>query len=736
VTGRRWLMALLAVALAVPVALYAGLTWVTQSQAARAWMQSAASRALGHPVRIAGPIAVGLGLIPRLVVQNVTVLNGPGFSRPELALARRVEARLAVFPLLSGTIELRDLRLRGFDARFERDAAGRGNWQVTRVPGPSSPVQGTSRRLALRVRSISLQDGVLAWAGPSRLIQAKIPLLTASGTNALAIHGSVELMHTTLQVQGAMGASAPWPVSLGLTGTGVSVAADLRAGVISLKGQLDPAVLGTDRRLAGLGPLSVQARLAPGAASLHATLGPSRLGGARVSGARLDAPAFDQPIRLRVEFAQASLAAETAPPATVLAGSALPFAVALWNGSGSFTLQGTLAQPASFRGLDAAVAGHATNLTAFGGPALGPVAVAAHLTGLTGPAPGIAIRALQVQAAASDLEGDLALTFAPRVGVRGTLVSQRLVLPGWRRPRTPSPATPPSPAPPAPPPPPPQVVPDTPLPLGLLRAADADITYHAVTVTAPGLRVENVAAHLRLAAGQLRLDPMQADVPGGLVTAQATLDASAAPPTAHLVVQAPSLDLAGLLPGASGTAELSADLASTGATLRQLADSVTGAAHVTLVNGALDAAIIPALGAALRATHLPINFGNRILLRCAVIGAAARDGNVSVNPLLLDAGRVALDGTGLADIRTETLGLQLAATVRLGSTGVAVPFQVGGTFAAPHVQAGATQGRLGPALGNDPCGPALAAARGGRPGPEPSPVKRARAGDLLRQFLR
>ncbi len=150
---------------------------------------------------------------------------------------------------------------------------------------------------------------------------------------------------------------------------------------------------------------------------------------------------------------------------------------------------------------------------------------------------------------------------------------------------------------------------------------------------------------------------------------------------------------------------------------------------------------------ALHHAGVPVSVSGQAQLRCVALRAAAAGGIAMLDPVLLDAGRFGLRGDGRADLRDETLDLHLRALVRLGPADAEVPLHVTGTLAAPKVAAEAVGGRFGlMAAGHarDDCGPALAQARGGRPGPEPAPLanpppasgRAKRPADLLRSLLR
>ena len=756
---RRLILVLVIALVAVPLIL-AGLVWVAlDTGAARTWAETAVERATGHVLRISGPVRIAPSLVPTLAVADVALLNPPGFSRPDLAHARRVEARVALLPLLRGKIEVRRLRLVGLDAKLELNAAGQGNWQHPPEPTPTTPTTPSERRrFALVLRQVEVDDSVLAWSGPGGPLRLDVPRLSAEGKSTLNLAGEVRANAVPLRVQGAVMAAAPWTTYLALAGQGVSLALHAQAGAApqaSIEGAVNGAAL--DPRVAVLGEVKLDAAWSPGAARLHAEAAPFTLGaGLRVEQLALDAPALDQPIRAHATLAGAaklSLSAETGPPAAMLAGTPLPVAVAAWGQGGTARLQGTLTDPKALRGLDAVLSAQIADLAALApdAPPLRDAALTAHLADPAGLSHGVAIQNLSASVPKSDLSGNLTVSWQPRAALRGTLLSKHLDADALlallrEHPAPVAPAPTPGPAP-APTPARTRLIPDTPVPVAGLRAADAELAYTADALVLGGTELHAVQAHIALANGTLQLDPLTATSPGGPVQARAVLDAAVAPPRLSLDLHAPSFDLAGVLPGSTGTVAINADLNGQGATWRQAAASLNGEADLTGVDGQLNLDTLVVLRDALRHAGVPVSVAGQAHLRCVAARAVAANGIATLNPILLDAGRFGLRGNGQVDLRDEVPDLHLRALVHFGPADAEVPLRVTGTLAHPKVAAEAVGGRFGlmPAgHARDECGPALADARAGRPGPEPAPLPTPspapghaeRPADLLRSLLR
>lgn len=741
----------------IPLGL-AGTLWLAVSSgAARRWATEQAQRALHHQVRIAGSVHVAVGLVPKLVATKVSVLNPPGFAGADLAQAGRIEARVALLPLLGGRIEVRRLRLDKLDVTLETNAAGQANWRP--VPGAAQVGPTTStpaRRFAVVLRSVEVTHGALTWNTKSVPLRLDLPHLIAKGGDTLALSGNAELDRLPLTVGGSVGAAAPWPAYVTLSGNGVSVAVHAQSGgsappSASIEGQVNGAAIAPvfGPRLADLGPIAVSASWTPGAAKLHAQAGPGQLpGGVRLNRLTLDAPALDQPLHAAAELsgaAQLSLAAEAGTPDALFAGRPSPIALSAWGAGGTAELRGTIAKPLSGRGLQSTLSAHIADLGALvpGAPAVRNATVAATVITPSTAALGVTLRALTITLPQGDLAGSLDASWHKRPVIHGALTSQRIDVDAiaalLRHPA----ALPPPPAMPvlaaarqA------RLIPDTKLPLAGLTAFDADVEYSAAAWLIGGTALRNLQTHIQLKDGRLQLDPIAAVTPGGAVQGKAELDASASPPVLTLRAYAAGLDLGAILPGASGTLQMNADLGSSGTTWRKVAAGLGGEMDATMANGALDPAASPWLHDILRASRLPVAVKGQVPLRCVAIRAQGTNGLMRLNPMLLDAERFVLRGNGQVNLSTETPDLHLRVGLRFGRGESDVPLLVSGTFEQPKVTAEAIAGRFGlmpEGGGADGCSRALSAARGGRPGPVPAPLKPGKAEkpiDILRKLLR
>ena len=746
-------------------------------------ISEAVRRATGRELTL-GRLHLSWSLTPTVVAEDVRLANPPGFSRPDLLRVARIEARVALLPLLSRRVELRSLALTGPDLLLEQNTAGQPNWRFDRpaserppVPGPEQAPRGATqidlRRLTVADGQLAVQRGAVE---PIVLSIARALADSADPDAPLVVSAELRFRDVPFTLQGATGPvsaltpmTRPWPVRLQASTSGLELLVD---GTIGPGGDLRLDAQAAD--LARLIPLiraplpplrdvQLSARLISGEpAEATLRIGVSELApDIRLVGLAVRAPALDQPITLdgaaELRGKRVQLSGSFGTPAAVLSGGPWPIDLRVDAGDGAFaSARGTVADPGALRNVDIAVSARVPDLAALG-PAAGDrlppwrdLAFDARLSDPAGLASGVALRAMRLVLPQGDVAGDLAVTWSPRPSLRGSLVSQRIDADAFRAALREE-APPAAPAATAPPEPRARVFTDELLQLDPLRSADADLSVELAELVWGGTTFRGTATRLLLQSGRIRLDPFTTQPPGGRLYASALLDASQPQAAFGLQLQAPSLALGPVLAalgrpdGGSGTLQLDAELQGTGNTPHSIAATASGHIGASLVDGELEGAVLAGLGDALRAANLPVDLGGHVRLRCFALRADLAGGQADLRALLLDTTRLRVEGTGSVNLADETLALQLRPLLRLGGTGVVVPIRIGGTLLAPRLALDAGSGRVGATVGalaqapTDDCAPQLALARGGRPGPAPDAaevVRPLRPADLLRSLIR
>ncbi|MBW4093138.1 MAG: AsmA family protein [Proteobacteria bacterium] len=732
-SGRRVLRRILLglgglVALLVVVAVVALLTFNPNRFKPR--IIAAVRQATGRTLTLAGPIGIKLALHPTIEAHDVALANPPGFSRPEMARLAAVDVRLSLAALLHGRIAIERLVLVRPDILLERTRAGVVNWRFAR-PAPAAtpartPPAGTSPAAApapssgpgLFVQDLRIQDGTLGYRN-----------------DATGAETTVALRQAQLHAAGPRA-----PLRLDATAT-------MNGAPVSLTG-----------RTGSLAALEAPAPSAPPPAASPAAPSPSAASPA----------AAPWPVRLVLTAAGARLAAD-----------------------------GTIADPLAGRGVALHFDLHIPDLRALGaiaGAALPPVREIA-LTGRL-VAPGTIAQGARLQGFALTLpQGRLAGTLAVRLGavpaLSGSLTSPSLdadaLLAELHQggasghpaagapPGQPATAVPSGPAaPPARPSPAAarsgHLIPDTTLPLGLLRRADADLSVSVAALRSGGETWRNLAFHLALAHGKLVLAPFTATPPAGPLSLRLTLDAAQKVPQAALSLHAPGLALASLLALAgekglaTGDVALVADLHGAGTSLHAIAAGLDGVVAATMTGGTIDNAVLDRLfGGVLARANLAglVAHGGTSTIRCLALRLVAQHGVAQVAPFLFASTLTTISGAGTVHLGSETLDLLLHPQGRVGGTGFSVPVRVSGGWAHPNAALsarGAAEAGIGVALSllggkklgvpqavqAPTCATALALARGQQPpaaapaapAPTQPPGKLPNPGTLLRNLFR
>lgn len=84
--------------------------------------------ATGRDLVLGGDIKVAISLTPRLEVEQVSFRNADWGSEPQMVKLDKLQADIALLPLLSSQIQIKSLHLVGADILIETDKTGKGNW--------------------------------------------------------------------------------------------------------------------------------------------------------------------------------------------------------------------------------------------------------------------------------------------------------------------------------------------------------------------------------------------------------------------------------------------------------------------------------------------------------------------------------------------------------------------------------------------------------------------------------
>jgi AsmA protein len=789
-------------------------------------IQNAVMRATGRELSLNGPVSLKWSLVPTIEARDVALSNFDGGSRPQMVTAQSIEGEIALLPLLSNRLDIPRLALIKPDVLIETTQAGRGNWVFTKPATPTdmpTAAAAPGKPMDIDVQSMTAEDGTVTWRNgiTGQTVTGTLnsfELLEPSETSPVTFHLVAAYGGTQFDAKGETGSMArlsdtaaktPWPVKLTVNSNGAALSVDAQSttplqpasysgkasGQLADLAQLQPFVPGTP--LPSVRELSFSANVADSGPlltrvsdfTLHA--GASDLSayalGLTLTQVAIRAPQPDQPVTVQAtgNYADAPLtiSATLGAPSALIGGQQFSVDVSLAAAGATATAKGTLADPTSMAGAELVVNARIPALAPFAAllqqpvPDAKNVALGAHLAEAQGGfAKGMALTQATLTLPQGDIAGDASVTFAQPPSISGNLTSKRIDLDALLEMKSVNPSAPPAAVgpqastPPATPAPPPErrgnpnlLFSDTPLGLGVLRNADADVQLSIGELHAGGQTHRDMAGHFVLKGGKLVLDPISGTLPAGKMSGRLMIDANPPKPPVALVLRAPGLSMRvlaltlGLPSDASGSLEVDANLNGAGDSLHAIAAGLNGTLGLAMVNGQIDnASLNRLLGPILTSASLPLLliFPGQIIrggsaLRCFAARLDALGGLATFRALYLDSARVKVTGSGTINLADEALSLRLRPLERLADTGITVPLIVGGTIEHPEaridaansaqanimglaqsaenlveVPLGAISGALGGpdrlSSGGDDCANQLAIARGGPGGPQPN----------------
>ena len=303
----------------------------------------------------------------------------------------------------------------------------------------------------------------------------------------------------------------------------------------------------------------------------------------------------------------------------------------------------------------------------------------------------------------------------------------------------------------------PRVLPTAPLDLTRLRRMDSDVTYRARKIThVKQLPLEQLDVHVRLKDGVLLLDPLKVGLAGGSVAGRVRIDGAANPAKAQVRLDARSLSLAKLFPGAKlteasvGRIHGDIDLTGRGNSVAQLLAGSSGKVAFLTGSGLMSNLLLEIAGIDGAEIIKFFTGGDQnVRLRCGAASFDVKDGLMSSSVLVLDTTDTVIYGSGEISLRNEAMDITLRPYPKdVSILSLRSPLKIGGTFGAPRAapDKGALAGRAALAVALGAVNPLLALAATVETGPgedancglalreAASPDARARIADMNAQL--
>ena len=550
--------------------------------------------ATGRDLEIVGDLKLDIGLTPAVVVEDVRLQNAKFGTRAEMIKARKLEAHVALLPLLIGRIEIQRLSLVGPDILLETDEQGRRNWDFSREddPAPAPPPSEEHAALDLpNLGAVSIENGLLTYRNgvtgkTTKLEVVHFEAWSDSRNAPLQFDLSAAYDGTPFHVAGHLGAF----VSLGSPGPfPVDITADLTDFQLALKGVVKRPLAPTSSKLS----VEVNAGSLKGLSTLLKV--PLPAGGLSVT----------------AQLASEKSAINLSDLDIKLGGSDL---------HGTVRLEARKKRPL----LTAALTAQHLDLADFQ-----PVDIASE-------------------------NGAKAKAAKPKVE-DGRLFSA------------------------------------APLPLNLLKLADAKVDAKVDSLALGHIALDQVALSATVENGVLTIEPLTGVVAKGELVGAAAVDAADGG-AAKVSLQlskinvndlAQAFDIKDIL---TGRMDVTANVAGHGDNLRALVSSLDGTASVVMGKGQVKNNYVELMGADLLRFAASAGGGETTALNCAVGRFNIAKGLASSHDILFDTEHMTVKGEGSINLGAERLGLKFTPRPKgVSVVNLAMPWRVEGPLQKPQV---------------------------------------------------
>ena len=240
----------------------------------------------------------------------------------------------------------------------------------------------------------------------------------------------------------------------------------------------------------------------------------------------------------------------------------------------------------------------------------------------------------------------------------------------------------------------PRLLPDTPINVPKLNAADIHLKYKGAKIQGRSQPLDNISANLDIVDGAVSLHPLSFGVGRGQIVA--TIDLAQQNNVMHTKAEVDfqRLDIARLLAATNlvqgaGTLGGHAVLDAQGNSLAQILGHGNGELKLFVAGGGnLSALMVDLSGlefgnALLSALGVP----NRATLQCLATDFVLRQGELNTQTFLLDTSEAKIGMTGAVNLRNETIDLRVRSQTKHFSIGsLNAPIDIGNTIKSPSIR--------------------------------------------------
>ncbi|MES2489501.1 MAG: AsmA family protein [Pseudomonadota bacterium] len=238
-----------------------------------------------------------------------------------------------------------------------------------------------------------------------------------------------------------------------------------------------------------------------------------------------------------------------------------------------------------------------------------------------------------------------------------------------------------------------KVLPDIPISLPRIRAADLDATYKATRLESASIPLDNLDLHITIVDGQMSLSPVRFGVGSGSIVANIMLDGRQDLVHAVADVDFRKLDVSHILKKMTafhGDGKIGGVLRidSTGNSVADMLGRGNGEMKLFMSGGDVSALLVNLMGLDLgNSLRAALGIPRRAELHCMVADMGLKQGQVSTRTLLVDTTEANIIGSGSVNLRDELIDYRLKTEpkhINIGSVGT--PINIKGTLKDPKIR--------------------------------------------------
>lgn len=206
-------------------------------------LSSSVKTATGRDLKINGPVTLSFFPGISVSVERLSLSNASWASDPGMLALRQIELDIKILPLLSGRIEIGNMKLAGLDLFLQKDASGKSSWNMSAEALNTAPASSNDNSDIASVgdnliymEGISVVDARIQYRDPFGSISSyliKRLSLSESGDKTV-VSLSMKFQDQTLDLSGKTGsvsrllkywdvAATQFPLDLNLTMNGQSL---------------------------------------------------------------------------------------------------------------------------------------------------------------------------------------------------------------------------------------------------------------------------------------------------------------------------------------------------------------------------------------------------------------------------------------------------------------------------------------------------------------------------------